>query len=154
MTRKIVCIILAAVLSLCVLTACGDKADSGTPVNNNMLALEGTWEYSDESGTISYTFRADGTGTCSLLDYELPFTFTANETSLQIVTDYITLYEGLNGMSFDELVENGYVREDLRYITENYSYTLSDDVLSITDIAYSAAISDSDLATLALTKVS
>lgn len=154
MTRKLFCIILAAVLSLSIFTACGSKSDSGTPVNDNMLALEGTWEYSDETGTISYTFRADGTGTCSLLDYELPFTFTAGDTSLTIVTDYLALYEGLNGMSFEELVENGYVREDLRYITENYSYALGGDTLSITDIAYSAAISDSDLATLALTKVS
>ncbi len=152
MAKNTICIILTVLLSLCILTACDN--DSEIPVNDNMLNLTGTWEYSDDSGSISYTFNSDGTGSCTVLDYTLPFTFTADDTSLVIVTDYISLYEGLNGMSFDELVENGYVHEELRYITENYAYSVDEDILKITDTAYSAAISDSDLATLELAKVS
>lgn len=152
MAKNTICIILAALLSLGILTAC--DGDSEIPSDDNILRLAGSWEYSDDSGTIVYTFNEDGTGSCSLLGYTLPLTFTADGSSLVLVTDYISLYEGLNGMRFDELVENGYVHEELRYITENYSYSINGDVLKITDTAYSAAISDSDLATLELTKAS
>ena len=149
MRKRIVCIVLSLFMLLCVFAGCAD--DEGAKINTNIAALEGTWEYSEGDLSIVYVFSADGTGECRILGYNLPYTFTADESNLTIVTDYITFYEGRNGMSFDELVASGLVREDLRYITERYTYSISGDTLRITDIAYSQ-ISGSDIATLTLTK--
>ncbi len=157
MTKRLFCIFFAALFALCALVGCGkpdnkeNDEDTASAVNEYESKLVGVWEYSDESGDIRYTFASDKTGLCNINDYELPFTFTADSTNLTLVTDYISLYEELNDMSFEELVENGYVDEALRYITERYTYTISEDTLSITDIAYSQ-LNGADMATLELTK--
>lgn len=151
MLKKFVCIVISALLALCVFSAC-DNEKSGAKTNEYMLSLEGTWEYTDENGTLTYTFNTDGTGTCMLREYEMPFTFSANETQIQMITDQKAIYEAIYGMTVEELYENEYLNDVYRYVTENYTYVLEENTLTITDTRYSM-ISGSDIATIELTKV-
>ncbi len=150
MLRRNIFIILTLVLAL--LAGCSENPHSH-PVPEYSTALCGTWEYSDNTGETVYFFNSDGTGIRRISGYELPFTFTADETSLTIVTDCLSFYEGVNGMTFDELVNAGVITADRRYITENYRYSLQNDTLCLTDTAY-GNISSSDIASIVLTKTS
>ncbi len=148
MLRRNIFIITALVFAL--FTGCSENLHSH-PVPKYNTALSGTWEYSDTAGKTVYIFNSDGTGIFRTSGYELPFTFTADETSLTVVTDYLSFYEGVNDMTFDELASAGIITADRRYITENYSYSLLNDTLCLTDTAY-GNISDSEIASITLTK--
>lgn len=93
---KKVCLVIFIVVSLFLVTACGKKG------------LVGKWTY--ESGSYTYVFNDDGTGSYEYGSNKKVFTYTANEGKLSI------LYNG-NTIPFETTFE---IEDDKLIIKDSY----------------------------------
>ena len=82
--KKFVTLLLVAILSTTVLAGCGTGNGSG---NSGLTQTErdivGVWEY--EGGGYIYEFKADGTGTYTIIDSVLTFTYTIEGNVVTLV---------------------------------------------------------------------
>ena len=83
--KKLFCILLAALMLMGILAACGndgDKKDDGKKEEEKTAAIVGTWEYAGIG--CSYTFNEDGTGKYTFTGNEMPFTYKDDGSKLEI----------------------------------------------------------------------
>ena len=101
MKRKIIgafALILCAMITVFCLTACGGNSGSGSKADDTTAATEatteepkspliGTWENSKEDSV--FTFNPDGTGTYSMGENSLKFTFEDKGSTMVVKIDSI-----------------------------------------------------------------
>lgn len=75
--KKIVSVLLVAVILMGMLAACGKDKKKDEPIT-----IVGTWEYSGMD--CAYIFNADGTGAYSFYGAEQPFTYTDDGSTVVI----------------------------------------------------------------------
>ncbi|MBR2785984.1 MAG: hypothetical protein IKD76_00515 [Clostridia bacterium] len=84
--KSILFVLLMAVL-VCGLTGCGDKKNDtskdNTKSNTEKVTLVGSWKY--ESGSYTYTFNEDGTGTYDAAGTKMEFTYTTEGNKISIL---------------------------------------------------------------------
>ena len=83
--KKLFCILLAALMLMGILAACGndgDKKDTGKKEEEKAATIVGTWKYAVYD--CSYTFNEDGTGKYTFTGNDMPFTYTDDGTKVVI----------------------------------------------------------------------
>lgn len=110
-TISVIALILCALFATCCFTGCGSTTEANT--NNSTSAIVGSWDSNEAPGTV-YTFNEDGTGALSGDGYELTFTYTEKDGTVELT------YEGAS--------------------VQIYEYTIENDTLSLTDVEIGSAI--------------
>ncbi len=134
MTKKIISVLFAALILVCVFSACADNTGSGNEANEHSRFL-GKWTGVDEGFDVIYVFEADGKGYSEALGLNLPVTYEVDGDNITITTDSTSTMEELMGMSVDELLAQGLL-EDVNDLITVQTGTLDGETLIIDGTEY------------------
>ncbi len=113
MAKKISAMLAAVLLFVCVFTACGNKNESKS------VNITGTWSAEVDGVSVTYEFKANGTGTAKIGATNFDLTYTIEEDVLTIVLDGTALMEEIFGMGINEILGAGLITQgDLNSLYE------------------------------------